>query len=84
MAAIFDLRLIPTSHSIDTGPIVFLDLENVGVAVGISLISCVEAEIYAIVYLLPVMAAIFDLRFTRNRTLLFLVPSCSLTPKMWV
>jgi len=45
MAAIFDLWLTPTSHSIQTSPIVFLDLENVGVAVEISLLACIEPEI---------------------------------------
>jgi len=30
------------------------DLENMGIAVGISLLSCIEAEIYVISYLLPV------------------------------
>jgi len=35
-----------------------------GVAVGISLLSCIEAEIYAIVYLLPVMATVCALRLT--------------------
>jgi len=45
MAAILDLRLPPLAHSIDIGPIVFLDFENVGVAVGIAVLSCIEAEI---------------------------------------
>jgi len=30
------------------------DLKNMGIAVGISLLSCIEAEIYVISYLLPV------------------------------
>jgi len=30
------------------------DLENIGIAVGILLISCIEAEMYVISYLLPV------------------------------
>jgi len=30
------------------------DLENTGIAVGISLLSCTAAEIYVISYLLPV------------------------------
>jgi hypothetical protein len=40
------------------------DKENIGIAVGISLLSCIQAEIYDIVYVLPVMAAIFDLPVT--------------------
>ena len=35
-----------------------------GVATGISLLSYIEAEIYDIAYVLPVMAAIFDLPIT--------------------
>jgi len=45
LAAILDLRLPPTATSIDISSIVFLDLENVGVAVGIAVLSCIEAEI---------------------------------------
>jgi hypothetical protein len=48
MAAIFDLLLTPTSNSIQTGPIVIPDHENVGKAVEISLLSCIQAEIYVI------------------------------------
>ena len=44
--------------------IMLLDHENVGVAVGISLLSYIQAEIYVIAYVLPVMAAIFDLPLT--------------------
>ena len=35
-------------------PTVLLDPKNVGVAVGISLLSRIQAEIYAIPYVLPV------------------------------
>ena len=35
------------SHSIIMSPIGKLDPENIGIAVGISLISCLEAEIHA-------------------------------------
>ena len=46
MAAIFDLALIPMSPSVHTTiPAVLLDPENVGLAFGMSLILCVEAEI---------------------------------------
>jgi len=33
------------------------DLENMGIAVGISLLLCIEAEIYAISYILPVVGS---------------------------
>ena len=45
MAAIFDLPLTPLSDSVHTSPSELLDPKNVGVAIGISLISCIEAEI---------------------------------------
>ena len=54
MATIFDLTVIPTSESIDISFAVLLDPENVGVAVGISLLSHIRAEIYVIAYVLPV------------------------------
>jgi len=43
MAAIFDLRHIQTSDSIPTSLSVLPDPKNMGIAVGISLLSCVEA-----------------------------------------
>jgi len=33
---------------------VLLNVENMGIAVEISLLSCIEAEIYVISYLLPI------------------------------
>jgi len=33
------------------------DLENMGIAFGISLLSCIEAEIYVNSYLLPVIGS---------------------------
>jgi len=35
---------------------VLLDIDNIGIAVGNMLLSCVQAEIYVISYLLPVLA----------------------------
>ena len=46
MAAIFDLSVTRMSESVHTISAVLLDPENVGVALGILLISCLEAEIY--------------------------------------
>ena len=45
MAAIFDLLVTRMSESVHIISAVLLDPENVGVACGISLLSCTEAEI---------------------------------------
>ena len=45
MAAIFDLPVTATSESVHTSPAVLLDPDNVGVAVGITSQSSIEAEI---------------------------------------
>ena len=45
-AAILDFRLPVTSDGVCNSAIVFLDPENMGVAVGIILLSCLQAEIY--------------------------------------
>ena len=45
MAAICDLPVTRMSKSVHTSPAVLLDPENVGVVFGISLLSCLEAEI---------------------------------------
>ena len=45
MAAIFDLQFTPMSKSVHTSSVVLADLENAGVAFGISLLPCIEAEI---------------------------------------
>ena len=45
MAAIFDLPVTPTSEIIYINPSVLLDPENAWVAVGISLLSCAQAEL---------------------------------------
>ena len=44
-AAILDFRLPVTSDGVCNSAIVFLDPENMGVAVGIILLSCLQAEI---------------------------------------
>jgi len=51
-AAIFDILLTLTKDGIRTSAVMLLDLKNIGIAVGIVLISCVKAEIYVISYLL--------------------------------
>jgi len=42
------------------------DLENIGIAVEISLLSCMEAEIYVISYLLPVNGSHFYFSLIRT------------------
>ena len=54
MAAIFDLPVTMTSESLYYSPTVLLDPENLGVIVGISLLSHFEAEIYDIAFVVPV------------------------------
>ena len=53
MAAIFDFRLTQTSDGTHIGLSVLPDPENMGIAVRISLLSCIRAEIYVIPHLLP-------------------------------
>ena len=50
----FDLPVKPTSESIHTSPTVLLGPENVGVAVGIWLLSHIQTEKYVAAYVLPV------------------------------
>ena len=54
MAAISDIPVTPMSESMHISSIVLLDAENVGVAVGISLLSRIQAEIHIMSLVLPV------------------------------
>jgi hypothetical protein len=54
MAATFDFLVTPMSESIHTTSVVLLGPENVGVAVGILVLSYMQAEIYVTAYVLPV------------------------------
>ena len=54
MAAIFDFRHAQTSDSITTSLFVLPDPENMDIALEISLLLCIEAEIYVMSFLLPV------------------------------
>ena len=45
MAAIFDVPLTPMSESVFISSAVLADLDNVRVAFGIQLLSCIKAEI---------------------------------------
>ena len=55
MAAIFDFRHFLTSDSLLTSLSVLPDPENMGIALEIALLTCIEAEIYVISSLLPVI-----------------------------
>jgi len=50
---VFDLSLTTTHGSVQISPVVFLDIENIGIAVGISLLSRIQTEIYVILYPFP-------------------------------
>ena len=50
----FDFRHTQTSDNIPTSLSVLPDPENMGLAVGIALLLCIEAEIYVLSVLLPV------------------------------
>ena len=54
MATIFDSPLTLTSDSIRTSPVVLPYPENMDIAVGISFLSCIQAEICVMWFLLPV------------------------------
>jgi len=45
MAAIFNFSLIRTSDSLRGSLVVSPDLENMGIAIGYSLLSCIETEL---------------------------------------
>jgi len=66
MAAIFDFSLISTFDSLRSSLVVSPDLENMGIAVEISLLSCIEAEIHVISYLLPVNGSHLKFLFFPN------------------
>ena len=55
MVAISDFRHAQTLDSITTNFSVLPDPENMGIAVEISLLSCMEAEIYVMLFILPVI-----------------------------
>ena len=58
-AAMFDQPVALTSGNIHNSPTVLLDPENVGVAVGILLLSHTQAEIYAMQLVLLVLGGHF-------------------------
>ena len=64
MAAIFDVSLTPRSESVHTSPAVLLDHEHVGMAFGITLLSCIIAEILRHFISTSGYGGIFDLPLT--------------------
>ena len=44
MAAIFDLPLTPTSHSVNMSCVVLFDHKNAGLVLKLLLLLCIEAE----------------------------------------
>jgi hypothetical protein len=54
MAAIFNFSLIRTSGSVRGSLVVLPDLKNMSMAVGLSMLSCTQADIDVISYQLPV------------------------------
>ena len=83
MATIFDSPVILTTESIHNSPSVLPDPENVKVAVGISSISCIQAEIFTIAYVLPVNGGhLWSSWSPWRRKVLTLVPPHGWTSKM--
>ena len=76
-AAIFDFSQIHTPGSLRSCLIAWLDPENMGIVVGISLLSCIEAEIYVRSFLLPVSG-----RHLRFSTYPDIGQYCHLSPRV--
>ena len=74
MAAIFDFRHTQSSDSISTSLSVLSEPEKMGIAVGISLLLWLKAEIYVISFLLPVLSRHFG--YLVGATLVMTPPSC--------
>jgi len=78
MAAIFDFSLIRTSDFLRGNLFVSSDHENMGIAVGILLISCIETELRLISFFQPPSWS-SDFRF--HPTVLLMAPLKRLLPK---
>jgi hypothetical protein len=84
MAAIFDFPLSLTSDSVHCSLIVLLDPENTGLAVGISLLSCIQAEIcVALTCFISTssVAAIFDFSLSLTSDSVHTTPIVLLYPE---
>jgi len=65
IGTIFDLSPIRTSGILWSTSVVLPDLEDIGIAVGISLLSCIEADTLSRIYF-RLMAAIFNFSLIRT------------------
>jgi len=83
LAAIFDFSLTTTNGSVWISPVVLLDIKNIDIAVGISLPSYIQAEIYVIPYPLPGTSLIYNSRWRGRVFVLALRCFCN-TSKMTV
>ena len=83
MAAIFNLQHTQTSVNIPLCFSVLSDPENLGIAVGIALLSRTRAEIYVISYLLPVNSRHLDFRHTLTSNSNLTCLSVLFTSKTW-
>ena len=81
MVAMFDLPFTPTLEGIRTSPTVLLDPEIVGVAVGISLLSYIQAEITILHIYFRLRAAMFDLPVTPTSKSIRVCPIVLLDPE---
>ena len=80
MTAIFDCRLTRTMDSLPTSISALSDPENMGIAVGISSLSCIRAEVTLFPILFRFMAVIFDFRQAQTSdsipTSFYVLPDC--------
>ena len=67
IAAIFDLRLMPTSYSVHNSPIVFLNHGNAGLVNEISSLSILTKTYF--LYLLPAYGRYLNFRFEHSHQL---------------
>jgi len=72
MAAIFDFSQIRTSVILMSTPVVLPDLENMGIAVGISLLLRTQLKIQVLYNVLPIHGRYFDFRHGFFHLLFFL------------
>ena len=84
MTAIFGFRHIQTSDSDPTSLSGLPDPENMVLAVGIPLRSCIRAEISVCHFYSRLMATTLISDIPRRRTVFPLVSLCCPTPKTWV
>ena len=82
-ATVFEFSEIHTSDSSRSSLIMYFDPENMAIAVGISLLSCIRAEIYVISSLLLVNGRHLS-DMPRRRTVFPHFSLCCPTLKTWV